>query len=160
MTGHAPSRGDSLPSSTVLIAPEAKKSVAVLMPNQTGIGDVLPAAVLCSSEAPSAATLCSSSGISNVANIAAPTDNATLLTDRLFGLHALWQHVSFQVSLETVVRARAFLDEQGAVNIAELCRYELVNDFVECLDMKPIPKKKCLAFFAKGADELERLLDS
>jgi len=85
---------------------------------------------------------------------AAANPEALRVLDSRLGLRALWEHLGGNISEETIARARKFIDDQGAQNIAEIREYELVEDFVECLSLKPIPRKKCMVFFESSPREL------
>lgn len=77
-----------------------------------------------------------------------------------YGLHVVWDRIGCPVSEETALKAHKYLEEQGAVNIADLCRYDLVADFIDHLKLKPIPQKKCAELFGMGSDQVEMLISA
>lgn len=83
-------------------------------------------------------------------DMAAVGPEALRMNDGRRGLSALWDKLGGDISDDTVAQSRKFIDDAGAQNIAEIREYDLVKDFIECLNLKPIPRKKFMAFFEQS----------
>lgn len=61
-------------------------------------------------------------------------------------LDAFWQALG-PVPEETVARAVAFLNEQGATSAEDLVECHLVEDFLRAVQLRPVQKRKAEKFF-------------